>query len=45
LQANTNASLSCDDWWDQTESSSNPTLQLALQVIKDVHLRQAILRA
>jgi hypothetical protein len=50
LQSSQNAALLCEDWWDLTESNqSNNTMHvtqlIALQIIKDVHLRQALLRA
>lgn len=40
----------CEDWWDLTENSATSstmhvTQLIALQIIKDVHLRQALLRA
>jgi hypothetical protein len=52
LQSNQNAAILCEDWWDLTEPSSasgainmHVTQVIALQIIKDVHLRQALLRA
>ena len=44
MQTNQNASLYCDDWWDVTEQA-NFALSLATQVIKDIHLRQAIIKS
>jgi hypothetical protein len=38
----------CEDWWELTESSSGTlhvTQLIALQIVKDVHLRQTLLKA
>lgn len=39
-----NASLYCDDWWDVTETGHIASI-IAYQVLKDNHLREALLRA
>jgi len=50
LQSNQNAALLCEDWWELTEPAAggaamHVTQLIALQIVKDVHLRQALLRA
>jgi len=44
LRNNLNASLYCDDWWDVTETGHIASI-IAYQVLKDTHLREALLRA
>jgi len=56
LRNNVNASLYCDDWWDITETkeiearetggrAGSFTQVIALQVIKDLPLKQVLLKS